>query len=200
MIEAPPHRIGLGGIAQWHFRVLVLLCISVAAAFSQEVGGEWKAYLRGVGPLRIGMSIGDVRALVGEPDAFLVQALRQRPQMPREPDDTACGYLVSSALPDGIDLMFKFGRLERIDVRAGPTATASGAKIGDSESRILEIYGERIVVRQSHYPPAGAHEMIYVPVDAADSEYSLLFGTDGSVVTGFRVGTKSAVEAAESCA
>jgi hypothetical protein len=120
--------------------------------------------------------------------------------MPREPDDTACGYLVSAELPGGIDLMFRLGRLERIDIREGPIATASGAKIGDSESRILEIYGERIVVRQTHYPPAGFHDMIYMPVDAADSEYSLLFGTDGSVVRGYRVGTKSAVEAPEGCA
>jgi hypothetical protein len=138
--------------------------------------------------------------VLGEPEAFLVQALRQRPQMPREPDDTACGYLVSAELPDDIDLMFKLGRLARIDVRESSIATASGAKIGDSESRILEIYGERIVVRQSHYPPAGAHDMIYVPVDAADLEYSLLFATDGSVVKGYRVGMKPAVEAPEGCA
>jgi hypothetical protein len=42
--------------------------------------------------------------------------------------------------------------------------------------------------------------MIYLPVDAADLEYSLLFATDGSVVRKYRVGTKSAVEAPEGCA
>ena len=180
--------------------LLVLAGLIAANGLTQEVSGEWKAYLRGVGPLRIGMSISEVRAVLEEPEAFLVQALRQRPQMPREPDDTGCGYLVSAELPGGIDLMFSLGRLARIDVREGPIATASGAKIGDSESRILEIYGERIVVRQSHYPPAGYHDMIYMPVDAADLEYSLLFGTDGSVVRGYRVGMRSAVEAPEGCA
>jgi hypothetical protein len=120
--------------------------------------------------------------------------------LPREPDDTACGYLVSSVLPQGIDLMFQFGRLVRIDIWEGPKATASGARIGDSESRILEIYGDRITVRQQDYPPIGAHNMIFIPQDEADSAYSLLFETDGSVVTRYRVGTKQAVEAPEGCA
>jgi hypothetical protein len=146
------------------------------------------------------MTLDQARAAIADPESFLVQALRQRSPLPREPDDIACGYLDSAALPEGIDLMFQFGRLVRIDIREGPLATASGARIGDSEDRILEIYGDRIAVRQHHYPPVGAHYMIFIPQDASDSDYSLLFETDGSVITRYRVGTRQAVEAPEGCA
>jgi hypothetical protein len=102
-------------------------------------------------------------------------------------------------LPRGIDLMFLSGRLERIDIHDTTIATASRARIGDTESRIRDIYGERITVKPHHYGPDGAHYMIFTPRDAADSEYLMLFETNGSVVTEYRVGTKQAVQFVEGC-
>jgi hypothetical protein len=72
--------------------------------------------------------------------------------------------------------------------------------VGDSEARILELYGAKIEVTQHHYPPAGAHYMIFSPVDVADRGYQMLFETDGFKVTQFRIGTRAAVGQVEGCA
>jgi hypothetical protein len=42
--------------------------------------------------------------------------------------------------------------------------------------------------------------MTFTPVDVADGGYQMLFETDGSKVTRFRIGTRAAVEQVEGCA
>lgn len=156
--------------------------------------------LRRIGPLPFGASIADVRRLIDDQPAFLVQALRQRQALPREPDDTPCGYLATTKTPQQIGLMFQNGRLVRADVWEPGIQTASGAQVGDSEPRVLGLYGSRIDVRQHHYPPVGAHYLVYRPVEARDREYQLLFETDGTKVTQFRAGFRAAVAQVEGCA
>jgi hypothetical protein len=96
--------------------------------------------------------------------------------------------------------MFQRGRLARVDVWKPGIRTAAGAQVGDTEARILDLYRARIEVKQHHYPPSGAHYMIFRPVDAVDREYQMLFETDGSKVTQFRIGTVRAVGQVEGCA
>jgi hypothetical protein len=168
------------------------------------IGGQstrnWTVSLRGIGPLTIGASIGEVRRIVDDPTATLVQALRQQGSLPQEPDDSPCAYLATAKVPSSIGLMFQRGRLVRIDVWQSGIRTSSGAQVGDPEARILELYGARIKVTQHHYPPVGAHYMIFTPVDSSDRDYQMLFETDGARVTQFRVGVKEAVAWVEGCA
>ena len=96
--------------------------------------------------------------------------------------------------------MFSLGRLVRVDVYGPGIRTASGVQVGDTEARILEFYGPRIDVRPHHYPPAGAHYMIFAAIEPADREFQLLFETDGTAVTRFRIGTAAAVGQVEGCA
>lgn len=96
--------------------------------------------------------------------------------------------------------MFQRGRLARVDVWKRGIRTGGGAQVGDAEARILELYSQRIKVTQHHYPPVGAHYMIFTPVDAADQDYQMLFETNGATVTQFRVGFRAAVAQAEGCA
>jgi hypothetical protein len=161
---------------------------------------DWSVYLRRVGPLRIGMSIDQVRRELGDPDAVLIQALGQTGELPRQPDSSPCGYMVSPAIPNQIGLMFQRGYLVRVDVTEPGIYTASGAQVGDAERRILELYGGRIQVTQHRYPPAGAHYMVFRPIDPVDLEYRMLFETDGATVTRFRTGTAAAVAQVEGCA
>jgi len=162
---------------------------------------DWTVFLRRVGPLTVGTSLDEVRRIIGDPAAHLIQALKQEPRsLPREPDDAPCAYLVTERIPAHIGLMFQHGRLARVDVRDPGIRTAAGAQVGDTEARILDLYGPRIQVRQHHYPPVGAHYMIYTPIDPVDSEYQMLFETDGIKVTNFRVGTRAAVAQVEGCA
>jgi hypothetical protein len=108
--------------------------------------------------------------------------------------------MVTRRTPDQIGLMFSLGRLVRVDVYEPGIPTASGAQVGDTEARILKLYGARIAVRQHHYPPAGAHYMIFNAADPEDRAFRMLFETDGDVVTRFRTGTVAAVGQVEGCA
>jgi hypothetical protein len=170
------------------------------SAHSQPAKQDWTVYLRRVGPLVIGASVDDVRRVLADPDALLVQALRQRRELPPEPDDSACAYLATRRTPDQIGLMFSRGRLVRADVHAPGIRTAAGAQVGDTEARIRDLYGSRITVRPHHYPPAGAHYLMFTAIEPADRGFQMLFETDGSVVTRFRTGTVDAVGQVEGCA
>lgn len=176
-----------------------LLSLLASSGSGQSLATDWTVYLRRAGPLTVGMSVDEVRRVLNEPGALLVQALNQGRVLPPEPDHSPCAYLVTRKAPEHIGLMFQDGRLARVDVWKPGIRTASGARVGDSEARILQLYGARIEVTQHHYPPAGAHYMIFTPVDIADLGYQMLFETDGSKVTQFRIGTRAAVGQVEGC-
>jgi hypothetical protein len=182
-------------------RFVVIGLMGLAAMGSQSRERDWTIYLRRVGPLTIGTSLDEVRRIVGDPTAYLLQALKQEPcTLPREPDDAPCAYLVTEKIPAQIGLMFQHGRLVRVDVVGPGIRTEGGAQVGEAESRILELYGRQISVTPHHYPPAGAHYMIYAPTEVIDREYQMLFETDGAKVINFRVGTRAAVAQPEGCA
>jgi hypothetical protein len=185
---------------RWAALTVAFLSFVAGSARSQRPDQDWTVYLRRVGPLEVGASIDQVRRVLGDPDAFLVQALRQGRELPREPDESPCAYMMTRRTPDQIGLMFSRGRLVRVDVYEPGIRTASGAQVGDTEARMLALYGARIAVRQHHYPPAGAHYMIFNAVDPEDRAFQMLFETDGTVVTRLRTGTVAAVGQVEGCA
>jgi beta-lactamase regulating signal transducer with metallopeptidase domain len=169
------------------------------ASAGLSAGIDWLVTSRSVGPLPIGASISDVRSIIGDPAAYLIQALHQDHALAREPENSSCAYLVSSKVPAQVGLMFQKGRLARVDVYKSGIRTTGGAEVGNSESRILDLYGSRISVKQHHYPPAGAHYMTFTPADNADRDFQMLFETDGAKVTQFRIGLRAAVEQVEGC-
>lgn len=160
---------------------------------------DWSITVRSAGPLSIGMPISQVRQIIGDPDAYLVQALNQIHALPREPDDAACGYLLTGAVPSQLGLMFNHGRLARVDVWRPGIRAPGTAMIGDSELKIRNLYGTQLTITQHQYGPVGAHYMTYTPADEAERDYLLRFETDGEQVTQFRIGLRAAVEATEGC-
>ena len=160
---------------------------------------DWSITVRTAGPLSIGMPITEVRRIIGDPSAYLIQALHQDHALPREPDTWACGYLVTNSIPGQLGLMFQYGRLARVDVWQSGIRTAGTAMVGDSELKIRNLYGTQLTITQHHYGSVGAHYMTYTPAAEADRDYLLRFETDGSNVTQFRVGLRAAVEATEGC-
>jgi hypothetical protein len=148
--------------------------VGVIVSGSQSAIRDWTVFLHQVGPLAMGTSISEARRVVGDPNARLVQVLRQSQVLPGEPDNSPCAYLATEKVPDQIGLMFSE------DVWLGLTCGSPGS--------------------EHHYPPAGAHYMIFTPTDAADGDYQMLFETDGAKVTQFRVGLEEAVGQVEGCA
>jgi uncharacterized UBP type Zn finger protein len=81
----------------------------------------------------------------------------------------------------------------------GSVKTVSGAKIGDSENRIKSLYPGQIRVTPHEYVQAG-HYLTFVPKDASDQQYRVVFKTDGRRVTRFQAGRLPEVGYVEGCA
>jgi hypothetical protein len=110
-----------------------------------------------------------------------------------------CAYIRPRAAPSGISFMVVRDTIERVDVFKGSVQTASGARIGSTEDRIKMLYVGEITVQDHPYTGPEGHYLIYVPRDAADTAFRVIFETDGQVVTMYRAGRRPAVEYIEGC-
>lgn len=168
--------------------LLAALAFLTPALTSAE---DWTIYLRRAGPVRIGMSLADVRRVLHKPSARLEG---------NEPDIalSECAWLQNAGTPPGLGVMFAKDLVVRIDVRKAGIRTASGAGIGDSEDRIKRLYPGHITVEPHHYDAAG-HYLYYKAASDPDRNYGIIFETDGKAVTSFRVGTLEAIGLVEGC-
>ena len=139
-----------------------------------------------LGPLRVGMSIAEVASIWGPgfaaPKGY----------------DGGCGYATMAEAPPGLAVMLDSGKIARFEVRSGRLATAAGARIGDTESRIKSLYGKAVTTTPHKYVQGG-HYLTVTPNARADSAYRIVFETDGSKVTEYRSGKVPEVEQAERC-
>ncbi|MBM3794796.1 MAG: hypothetical protein FJW31_12165 [Acidobacteria bacterium] len=163
----------------------------VAAVALSAPADDWVLYLRCAGQVRVGMSLAEVRRVLGDPQASL-EGL--------DPESVNnCAHVRSARLPDGLGIMFSKGRLVRLEAWYGEWRTAAGVRIGDTEARVRQLYPGRIHVERHHYVETG-HYLRYTPASSADRDFGLLFETDGEKVTSVRAGTLEAVALVEGCA
>ena len=145
--------------------------------------------LDGLGPVDIGMTLDQASAAAGTP-------IRLRP----DPFDGDCHYAYAADLPE-VGFMVINGRIARVDVGDRPgrrLTTVSGVGTGDTEDTVKRTYPGRIRVEGHPYVPTG-HYLVYVPADPGLAHLSMIFETDGQVVTRFRAGMKGAVAQIEGC-
>lgn len=148
----------------------------------------WTVSASTAGPLRLGIPLADATNTLGDP-------LAVRYDIP----GSRCGYARPASFPEGASLMVVNDTIVRIDVVRGGTApTTEGARIGDSEDRLREIYGARLSVQPHKYTTG--HYLIVTPAAPRDSAFRIVFETDGSVVTRYRAGRRPEVEWIEGCA
>lgn len=145
--------------------------------------------LDGIGPVDIGMTLEEASAAAGTP-------IRTRPSDPFGPE---CQYAYAAAVP-GVAFMVINGRIARVDAGdpGGDLRTVSGIGRGSTEDEVKRTYPGRIRVEGHPYLPTGRY-LVYVPADAGLSHLSMIFETDGRVVTRFRAGLKGAVAQIEGC-
>lgn len=156
----------------------------------------WALRMDGIGPLRVGMTVDEARAAMGGD-------FRQRAVDGSEPitdPDAGCGYAQSGRLPAGVGVMLERGRVVRVEVvdSASPVATVEGARIGDTEARIQQLYAGRVTVGPHKY--TDGHYLTVRPAQPSDTTHLIVFETDGKVVERFRAGQKPQVEYVEGCA
>lgn len=150
----------------------------------------WTVDEFGIGALRAGMTVPEAARMVG--GSFAAAATGA--------EGSTCTYAVWREAPNDVMVMVVDGLVARVDVaRSASVTTSKGARIGDTEARILELYKGRTAVTphkytDGHYitvtPPAGSGE---------DRAYRLVFETDGQRVTRYRGGKLPQVGWVEGC-
>ena len=173
----------------------VIVCLAVAlviagADTTRADGGGWRVSLDGYGPIRIGMTVDEAQRLLQRPlaiDNYL--------------DDASCRYFTpKGAGPQPtVAFMTDHRRIVRIDVFAGSgpqPVTDRGAKIGDTEARIFELYRGHVKSGPHHYTGPQGH---YLRVFDDSGHVRMIFETNGTTVENYRVGREPAVEYVEGC-
>lgn len=140
--------------------------------------------VRSLGPVRIGMTVSEAGAALGQP----LQDLGS-------PTDECTLYGAETGF-DGIAFLVADGVVARADVLAGTTSTDTGVTIGQSEAEAQRRYGNRLVVTPHDFQ-IGGHYLTLVPADAG---YRLVLETDGRRVTSMRAGRLPEVDFTEGCA
>lgn len=143
------------------------------ALFAGAAAAEARLSLDGLGPIRIGMTSAQ---------------LRRAGVRHAKADDTfgglqACAQVRVLGRP-GVVLMFESGRVSRIEIDRPGIRSLSGAQVGDTEDAVKRLYGARLAVEPHKYDETGH----YLVVRAADGSASMVFETDGRVVTEMRAG------------
>jgi hypothetical protein len=147
------------------------------------VTDAWNVRSNGIGPLRVGMTVGQLNATLHESFAI-----------PDDKEERQC-YYVSTGRRPGISFMIQGQRFVRVDVDDRNTATAEGIRIGDSEARVKQVYGPKLEVEPNHYDPQDDNLTIH----SADHRYGIRFETDNGKITSFYAGSSSAIELIEGC-
>ncbi|HEX2204622.1 MAG TPA: hypothetical protein VHG91_15035 [Longimicrobium sp.] len=143
---------------------------------------EW-----GLGPLRVGMTEEEARAALGGAWSPLAA----------DGETEGCRYARSAALPPGVLVMLDSGRVRRVEVDSGATATAAGARIGDSAERVRQLYPG---LREGPHKYTAGKYLVALPGAPADTVHRIVFETDSAgTVTRFRGGALPHVEYVEGC-
>ncbi|HEX6575437.1 MAG TPA: hypothetical protein VF042_10755 [Gemmatimonadaceae bacterium] len=153
-----------------------------APSTDERPAGEWEVTYSGMGTIRAGMSVDELKIVS-----------RDQYSIPDKLDE--CAYVRPKTGHKGVSLMIIKGEVARVDITEGNTATVEGAKIGDSESRIKSLYGDRVKVMPHKY--TSGHYLVVTPPSGGENR--IVFETDGSKVTRYRAGREPEVEFVEGC-
>ena len=147
----------------------------------------WTVTSHGYGPVRAGMTLDEAAAAGSR--AF------GEPQMGSE----ECDYFLfaDDSIRGSAHFMVVNGRIARVDINDSTITTAEGARLGDTEQRIMELYPGRVAVQPHKY--SDGHYLVVAPASPADSGHHIIFETDGQKVTTYRAGRMPEVEYVEGC-
>ena len=160
---------------------MVLLLALIAASAGTEV---WSVRFDGTGPAKVGMTLAELNA-----------ALHESFSLPADKEEQAWFYVNPKGHP-GISFMIEKGRMARVDVDVPGIATVEGLRIGDSQDRVLQVYGARVKVEPHAY---GGPEDHYLTVTSSDGGNAIRFETGEGKVVRFYAGRSSAVSYIEGC-
>lgn len=140
------------------------------------------------GDIRIGMTLTELQSAIG--------TLGDTTKLNRECD------IVSASdpyrLPPGVSITQVNGRVARIDVENDSIASDKGIRVGDTEAKVKEAYGNAVIVEPHKYID-GHYLEIRSGTDSATAK-GIVYETDGKKVITFRAGFWDPVRWVEGCA
>ncbi|MEA5448982.1 hypothetical protein VB780_10410 [Leptolyngbya sp. CCNP1308] len=141
----------------------------------------------GLGPVRIGMELDDLRA----------EGLT--PVLIEDASNGQCQYYRIKDHGEPLGLMVIEDQVLRVDIWPGSlTTTRSGIRIGSTERDLVRVYGEQLEAIAN--PVTLGKTVIFTPQDPGEDVYRLVFETDDQGrVTQFRAGQFPSVTWAEGC-
>ena len=165
--------------------VIVVCCVCAACSGQSPArvtrpADSWMVADDGAGPVRLGMSRGELTARGGAVNS----------------ESTACEYVVPQGAPAGVRAMVINGSVRRIDITAAGVATTHGVSVGSAEAAVRAAYPN--VVVEPHKYTAG-HYLISDLTPGTAGSRRLVFETDGSTVTRYRIGLTPEVDWVEGC-
>jgi hypothetical protein len=161
---------------------------SLDSAAPRSANTQWTVDPHGIGIVRVGMSLAQLSAAVGE-------SLRPGYQL-----NETCDHVQPKALPKGVRLMILEDSVARIEVDERGVLTSEGAGVGDLESHVIALYGARARVAPHKYTGPTGHYVIVDAPAAGDTLYRIIFETDGQRVERYRAGRRPGVDYVEGCA
>ncbi len=159
-----------------------LILFGSLSSFAQT-SDAWVVREDGVGPVKIGMTLAQLRATLHQ-------------KLPEENDAASdnCFYVHAKGHKD-VGFMIEDGKLTRIDVHARGISTNSGLQVGDSEARVRQIYGTKVKV-MPHKDVDTGH---YLTGRFQDRRNGIRFETDKGKITEYYVGTYESIQYVEGC-
>lgn len=168
---------------------IVIIVMWVTSVNAQaQLTERSKLAIDGIGPIRVGMTVDEASRSLG---ARLVKSSTL--------NRLYCAYFEAEGGPKGINFMVVKDRIATVDISNKRVTTIKGAKIGDSEERIFALYPDQIQATKSARLPKENGSLIFVPKDAADKDYRLIFEIRNHRVSDFRSGKLSEVVHIENC-
>lgn len=108
-----------------------------------------------------------------------------------------CYHISPAAAPPGISFLVHSSTIERVDIVDGPITTRSGMGIGTSAQRLVEAFGDKL---QREVVDANTVNLVFVPTDAGDANFRVVFTVQDDVVTTYRAGRLPMVLQDDPCA
>ena len=97
--------------------------------------------------------------------------------------------------PAGLVFTVLDGRIERVDITNAAITTLSGAGVGSTQAQLFDLFDERLEETESD---AGS-EIMFVPTDAEDRDFRIIWSLDGVAAASMRAGRLPGVLSTSPC-
>jgi len=144
----------------------------------------WTVTPSGIGPIRVGMTVEDLKRVGGDVNVPAGNA--------------DCAYVRPPSAPAGVSVMLAHGQVTRIDVESSGVQSDAGIVVGDSASRVSQVYAGRVTTTPHKYVQGGQYLTVR-STSPQDSAFRIVFEIEAGRVTRFRSGRLPEVAWVERC-